>query len=206
MCVYFVRWIINRCRVKIFLNVLKSKRHLSVFSHCRKYSFFIRWIELSSREHSKKVFLHLLYFMGRGIPNTMALKENQNFSDSMPNPLSVYVPFGALTQRVLKSAISVVCDRRGRYIVPGSERPLLCFLLAINKKLKELEKKEGKSNPHVQQVRQWLVDRKGKPLNWKELQDQFDHIYKPSNKDPDRYKLTEKPELYHEMSLIPVSH
>lgn len=145
--------------------------------------------------------------MGAGIPKRIPPKENQNFPDPMSKPLSVYVPFGALTQRVLKSVISVVCDRRGRYIVPGSERPLLCFLLAINKKLTELEKdEEGESNVHAQQVRQWLVDRKGKPLNWKELKDQFDQIYKVSKKDLDEYKLKEEKDFYHEMSLVPVSH
>lgn len=156
--------------------------------------------------HRQTNKLLLLPFMGSRPTKDMASNNQLNLPDSIPNPLSVYVPFDALTKQLLKSVISVVYDGDHRYGGEGSDRPLLCFLLAINDKLKEFEKDDTvDADSQAGRVRQWLVDRKGQPIRWKLLEEQFERIYRKLSDGSDRYKINDNRVLYYEMGVIPVS-
>jgi hypothetical protein len=112
---------------------------------------------------------------------TSDTKMNHNFEDTLTtDPLSVYVPLESLTEQVIHSVISVALqphDYSGNF----SQRTLRIFLLAIDEKLKEIEKGTDKqfdeqAIQHAEKVRQWLVDGNNKPLHWDKLREEYDRL------------------------------
>ncbi|CAF0719890.1 unnamed protein product [Adineta ricciae] len=97
------------------------------------------------------------------------------------DPSSVYIPLESLTEPTVRSVINVVVPHYSLNW-DHSERTLLIFLLALNKKLTDIEnsfesdekKLDQRIIEHARQVRAWLVDRNNQPLDWKELQKNYD--------------------------------
>ncbi len=107
----------------------------------------------------------------------------------------------------------------------NSERTLLIFLLAINKKLEEIEKttddatgKEIEKNTdatgkkidehiirHAEQVRKWLVDNDGNPLNWDKLQKRYEKTADRRSDDSANDDAGYYSNRYEEFSMKPVS-
>ena len=133
----------------------------------------------------------------------------------MPDPLSVYVPLDSLTEETINSIVSTVhqCDKKR---LNHSIRTLLAFLLAINKKLSEIEKTKGLSNKfdekivqHATKVRQWLVqkDHSGniKDLDWDELHAHYNAMASEKNDGIAKYFGIDKFEPYYELTIQGVS-
>lgn len=147
--------------------------------------------------------------MGQSSVERMATDTSLPLPETMPNPLSVYVPFESLTEKLLKSVIGVLCRSSNRFSEEKSVRPLLCFLLAMMNKVEQIEeegkKDSTKGDPHATNVRRWLVDPSGREIARTSLQDAFNKIYK---EDPDKsghYRLLRGDQLYYEMNLPLVS-
>ena len=131
----------------------------------------------------------------------------------MPDPFSVYVPFESLTDPVVRSIISVATENFSRN-ENNSERSLLIFLLAINKKLEEIERTTDDATGkkidehiirHAEQVRKWLVDNDGKPLNWDELQQKYEKTANRRSDDSANDNGNYYSNRYSEFSMKPVS-
>jgi hypothetical protein len=177
-----------------------------------------------------------------------SVKMNYEFNPSpMPDPFSVYVPLESLTEPVVRSIISVATQNFSRN-ENNSERTLLIFLLAINKKLEEIEKttddatgkeiekttddatgkeiekntdatgKEIEKNTdatgkkidehiirHAEQVRKWLVDNDGNPLNWDKLQKRYEKTADRRSDDSANDDGGYYSNRYEEFSMKPVS-
>ena len=96
------------------------------------------------------------------------------------DPFSVYIPLESLTEPTVRSVINVVVPHYSLNW-DHSERTLLIFLLALNKKLKDVEdsteddenKLDQRIIEHAKKVRAWLVDRNNHPLDWEELQKNY---------------------------------
>jgi len=129
---------------------------------------------------------------------------------SIQDRLPVYVPLESLTESTIRSIISVVTEPLNWDF---SQRTLLIFLLAINKKLEEIEnntdENERKLDEHIiehaKNVRQWLVD-KNKPLNWDELRQIYDRIAKLKSTDLAYYYRSNDVDPYFELRMKTVSY
>ncbi|CAF1325120.1 unnamed protein product [Adineta steineri] len=110
----------------------------------------------------------------------------------------MYVPFESLTKSVVHSVIKVVTSYRSLN-EDYSERTLYNFLLAIKEKLEKIESdistNEKKFDDHIiqhaGQVREWLMDRNNKPLDWKNLEK---HYEKKINERERYWELKEHPQ------------
>jgi hypothetical protein len=139
--------------------------------------------------------------------------ENTAVAADKLDPLSVYVPFESLTEPVVRSIINVVVP----FQPPSwdySQRTLLIFLLAINKRLEEIEKGASANgeNPdeqgiieHAAKVRQWLVDRKDNSLDWAKLRKKYDQIAHEPCKELAHYHGAEDTGPYFELRMRTVS-
>lgn len=132
-----------------------------------------------------------------------ANKNNENVS----NCSSAFVPFASLTQRVIKSIVSVATTFR-KPNFDYSERTLLIFLLEIHKRLTEIESKLEEDNidtDHVQNIRRWLVNVNKKPINWRELRIKYDKLANRRCDEMARYYQSMNTDPYFELKLETVS-
>lgn len=83
---------------------------------------------------------------------------------SMPDPLSVYVPLKSLNERTINSIVSTVLYSTKKDW-NHSKRTLLAFLLAIHNRVGEDE-----TNP----IRQLLAD--NKQIDWDALREQYEEM------------------------------
>lgn len=140
------------------------------------------------------------------------MAQNSTYTLKPVDLSSVYVPLESLTEQVVNSIIRVVivneCQSQSWDF---SQRTLLIFLLAINKKVEEIEKNidtnEKKFDEHLIQqarkVRKWLVIN---PLDWDKLQQIYDKmaILKPN--ELGRYYGSENTDPYFELTMKIVSY
>lgn len=132
-------------------------------------------------------------------------KKRHNMEASTTDPFSVYVPLESLTESTVRSIISVIEPNHHPYW-DHSERSLLIFLLAINRKLTEIEQlPEDTATTQVKNVRQWLVDSKGEPLDWEKLQQRCDEITKNKSGEIVYYDWSRIVDPYFELTLQVVS-
>lgn len=128
----------------------------------------------------------------------------------MQDPFLVYVPLESLTEATIRSIISVAT---GIQNWDFSQRSLLIFLLAINKKLEEIENNTNENEKkldehiieHAKNVRQWLVY-KNQPLDWDELRQRYDDIAKLKYTDLAHYYGSKDAEPYFELRMETVSY
>lgn len=126
----------------------------------------------------------------------------------------VYVPLESLTESTVQSVIKVVQAFQS-FQSPTfdySERTLLIFLLAIHDKLEEIEQKaadEEKIDPELlhraQEIRQWLVDREKKQLNWDKLKHLHAQIAEHECTDMAHYYGSKDATPYFELRMKTVS-
>jgi hypothetical protein len=130
----------------------------------------------------------------------------------MEDPFSVYVPLESLTESTVCSIISVATS----FVYPNldySERTLLIFLLAVNRKLKAIEtdsnaddkKIDEQSLQRAQKIRQWLVDRHNAPLNWDQLEEKYSQIAGQNCDELARYYGSKDANPYFELTIKTVS-
>lgn len=127
--------------------------------------------------------------------------------ESTHDPFDVYVPLESLTEPTVRSIISVA-TRQPNW--DFSERSLLIFLLAINKKLNEIETNiddnESQIVEHAKNVRKWLVNDKNEPLDWKRLQTLYDQSALLKSQDLARYYGSDDTSPYFELKMKTVSY
>ena len=133
-------------------------------------------------------------------------KSEHTIEITMEDPFSVYVPLESLTESTIRSIISVATSSES----PNwdySERTLLIFLLAINKKLTEIENnKDEYSIEQATKVRQWLVNDRNEPLDWDKLQNQYNKIAKQNCTELARYYGSKDAHPYFELTVDTVSY
>ena len=123
----------------------------------------------------------------------------------------VYVPLESLTKPTVRSVINVVIGSPSPNF-DYSERTLLVFLLAINKNLEEIEKSVNNGNKidekliqRVEEIRQWLVDRHNKQLDWNKLKELYAQIAEKKCTDMARYYGSKEADPYFELRMRTVS-
>ena len=116
----------------------------------------------------------------------------KTLSVSTPDPLSVYVPWNALTKKSVQSVVKVIAQS-DRWYPNQSSDTLLAFLLALNKKLTTSEE----TDERAKEIREWL-EINGNPPDWKRLEEKFDHLLEERER-----KQFDSP--YHELVVGPVS-
>lgn len=118
-----------------------------------------------------------------------AKEEMEDFKDSADDVpkfelLPLYIPFESLTEAVIRSIISVVDDCTD-FSPDFSQRTLLIYLLEINKKVKDIEasvttttddKPDENKVQQAKNIREWLVDKDKKPLDWEKLEKTIDFM------------------------------
>ncbi|CAF1249717.1 unnamed protein product [Rotaria sp. Silwood1] len=133
----------------------------------------------------------------------------------MPDPLAVYVPVAALTKPVVRSILFAVLEHERRDW-NHSRRTLLAFLLALNKKLEEIEASAETRHKigdqiirQVDDIRQWLVyeDDSGNRVepNWDELRATYQKMIADKVDDTWTYYGGHRTKPYYEL-IISVSH
>ncbi|CAF3518546.1 unnamed protein product [Rotaria sp. Silwood1] len=133
----------------------------------------------------------------------------------MPDPLAVYVPVAALTKPVVRSILFAVLEHERRDW-NHSRRTLLAFLLALNKKLEEIEASVETRHKigdqiirQVDDIRQWLVyeDDSGNRVepNWDELRATYQKMIADKVDDTWTYYGGHRTKPYYEL-IISVSH
>ncbi|CAF1130150.1 unnamed protein product [Rotaria sordida] len=136
------------------------------------------------------------------------MSEKNNNNENMSHRSSVFVPFESLTQRVINSIVSVATTFR-KPNFDYSERTILIFLLEINKKLKEIEKKIQDNSTEIDQqliqyaqnVRKWLVDINKQSLNWIELEKKYSRIANQNCDEMAHYYGSNSAEPYFELNV-----
>lgn len=112
----------------------------------------------------------------------------------MPDPLSVYVPLNSLTESMINSIVHTVLYSTKKDW-HHSKRTLLAFLLAIHNRV---------SQDQTDPIRQLLVDRNSKQLDWNSLQEQYEQMMK-ENEDGTSAAFEVAYEPYYELKIENVS-
>lgn len=133
------------------------------------------------------------------------LSRNKMEELAKPDPFSVYVPLESLTESTVRSIVSVIQSNESQNW-DLSQRTLLIFLLAINKKLTELEVPGEEQNIQLKNVRQWLKYSNGQEIDWEKLQQKYDMIADMKCDGLARYYSSKTADPYFELTVNVVSY
>lgn len=135
-----------------------------------------------------------------------AKSDTTTMAKPMQDPFDIYIPLESLTEPTVRSIISVA-TRRPNW--DFSERTLLISLLAINRKLAEIENnKDGNEHipEHVKNIRQWLVNDQNKQPDWNELEELYKMIAQQKSNELARYYGSNDTNPYFELRISIVSY
>lgn len=145
-----------------------------------------------------------------GFSNTkQVVKLNtENFVDR--DIMTLYFPWKTISERSIRSILSVVLEKTPQDSFDFSQRTLLAFTLNLDDKLKQVENlPDDGPNEHLKarckQVRSWLVDKRNQPIVFDELYEKYENLQSLKPNDMGYYYGSNDIEPYFELRMNTVN-